>query len=98
MTQLFVLRRPAERMLWSWFDKRSMLWIRVYKMVNTGTSDRWALARGNVGGQGYKVVFFPTLGDLIGGLYDHELDTLVERLDVPPMLLIAMAADEGEAT
>lgn len=94
---MWVNRRPAKRCHWSWFNKKSMLWIRVYKMVDTGDADRWALTRGNSREQGYKVLFFPTLGAVIAALYDHELDSLIEKLDVPAMLLIAMAADDGEA-
>lgn len=95
---MWVARRPAERCHWSWFNKKSMLWIRVYKMVDTGDADRWALTKGNIGEQGFKVTFFPSLGEVVRSLYDHEMDALIEKLDVPAMLLIAMCADDGEAT
>lgn len=85
-----------ERSLWRWFNKRALQWVQVVKLADV--SERpWMLIRATKGRQGFREIRFSTLGDLIAGLFEHELDSLIETHDIPAMELIAMAADDGEA-
>jgi len=85
-----------ERTLWSWFNKNSMQHVQAVKLKDGG--DRpWALIRGRRGWRGHKILRFISLGELIAGMFDHELETLIEKHDIPAMELLAMAADDGEA-
>jgi len=73
-----------------------MQWVQVAK-VRDGGERPWILVRGTRRCQGYRQDRFSTLGDLIAGLYEPELESLIEAHDIPAMELIAMAADDGEA-
>jgi hypothetical protein len=85
-----------EKTLWSWFNKKSMLNVQIAKLRGE-ESQPWILVRGRKGLLGYKWFRFDCLGDAIAALYEHELDSLIEKYDIPAMELIAMAADSGEA-
>lgn len=84
-----------DRTLWRWFNKKSMQWVQVVKL-NDGGCKPWLLIRGRDTAR-RRDSTFPTLGDLIAALFEHELESLIEKEDIPAMELIAMAADEGEA-
>ena len=84
-----------EKSLWRWWVKKSMQWVQVVKVSNGG--DRpWMLIRGK-GSSRRRDLRYETLGDLIAGMFEHELEALIEKEDIPAMELIAMAADDGEA-
>jgi hypothetical protein len=85
-----------EKTMWRWFVKQSMHWVQIAK-CREGERP-WVLVRGTKGWRGYKRIQFESLGDAIAGLFDHELETLVEKEDLNPMEFLAMAADTGEAT
>jgi hypothetical protein len=94
---MFVERRFADRVEWVWFNSKSMLWMRVYKMtVSVKHPEPWLLTRGSRGSSGYKAKFFMSLGGVIGDLQDHEMDALLAAIDIPPMLLIALSAAGGD--
>lgn len=84
-----------EKSLWRWFNKKAMQWLQVAKLKDGG-SKPWLFIRGK-GSSTKRELRFETLGDLIAGMFEHELESLIEKHDIPAMELIAMAADDGEA-
>jgi len=84
-----------EKTLWAWFNKRAMQHMVIAK--RNGGNKPWLIVIGRQEQQGYRVRKFSSLGDLIAGLNDSELDSLLEYHDIPAMELIAMAVDDGTA-
>lgn len=89
------MREQYEKCLWRWFNKKAMQWLQVVKLKDAKIRP-WLFVRGQ-GSPRERKIQFATLGDLIAALFEPELESLIEKLDVPAMELIAMAADDGEA-
>ena len=85
-----------QKTLWVWFNKKSMMRIHVSKIRDGGIERTWILTKGRRGQIGHRERSFSTLGDLIDGLHEGELDSLIEAKDLCAMEILAMAADTGE--
>lgn len=97
---LIVDRKPAESVVWAWFNPKQLLWVRVYKMnVSLGSPRRWCLMRGSKGTGGYQIKYFDSYDQLLDSLHGHEVDALAEHLErqgIPAMQVLAAISRKEE--
>ena len=93
MSVEFFGNRQIVKSQWQWFNKKSLVHLHVFRTGDV--EDCWVVTRGKPGDIRYRVSRCRTLSSAVESLTDAELESLVSELRVSPLVILALAAQDG---